>query len=221
MRLQLQLTQNTQPVPFTYLHNLTGAIHKWLGPNSLHDGLSLYSFGRLRKAEKIGKHLYFPQGATWTISFQDSEQAWNLARGITRDASLAFGMRVEQALEMPTPRFDTKVQLATDGEIVIRHKRPDGSREYLLWSDERTTTAMTQLLRKKLQAAGYDEADQSVTVRFDTQYTKAHSKLMDVKGIRHKGSVCPVIIEGTPAAIEFAWLVGVGELTGSGFGALV
>ena len=42
--------------------------------------------------------------------------------------------------------------------------------------------------------------------------------LMDVKGIQHKGSICPVIIEGTPEALQFAWLVGVGELTGSGKG---
>jgi CRISPR-associated endoribonuclease Cas6 len=29
-----------------------------------------------------------------------------------------------------------------------------------------------------------------------------------------------VVVAGTPEAMRFAWLVGVGELTGSGFGAL-
>ncbi|WP_020599890.1 CRISPR-associated endoribonuclease Cas6 [Spirosoma panaciterrae] len=221
MRLQLQLTPNAQPVPFTYLHKLTGAIHKWLGPNALHDAISLYSFGRLRGGEKVGSNLYFPHGAKWTVSFHDSEQAWILAKGILRDDCLAFGMRVEKVLEVNCPQFQPKVCLATDGEIIIRNKRADGSREYLLWSDERTSDSMTQLLRKKLQQAGYNNDHQSITVRFDRHYAKAHSKLMDVKGIRHKGSVCPVIIEGTPEAIRFAWLVGVGELTGSGFGALV
>jgi CRISPR/Cas system endoribonuclease Cas6 (RAMP superfamily) len=28
-------------------------------------------------------------------------------------------------------------------------------------------------------------------------------------------------VEGTPEAVQFAWTVGAGELTGSGFGALV
>ena len=37
---------------------------------------------------------------------------------------------------------------------------------------------------------------------------------------RHKGSVCPVVVKGPPEAVQFAWQVGVGELTGSGFGAL-
>ncbi|RMF43851.1 MAG: CRISPR-associated protein Cas6, partial [Bacteroidetes bacterium] len=30
----------------------------------------------------------------------------------------------------------------------------------------------------------------------------------------------PVILTGTPEALTFAWTCGVGELTGSGFGAL-
>ncbi len=222
MRLQLQLTPNTQPVPFTYLYNLVGSLHKWIGDNnSLHDGMSLYSFGRLTGAEKIGKHLYFPHGATWSVSFQDSDYAWALAKGILRDDSLAFGMRVTEANEMTMPSFAKRVRLATDGEIVVRTKRPDGSRQYLLWSDEAADDKMTQLMRKKLQAAGYDESHQNISIRFDRHYEKARTRLMDVKGIQHRGSVCPVIIEGTPEAIEFAWLVGVGELTGSGFGALV
>jgi CRISPR/Cas system endoribonuclease Cas6 (RAMP superfamily) len=29
-----------------------------------------------------------------------------------------------------------------------------------------------------------------------------------------------VVVTGTPEAVQFAWTVGVGELTGSGFGAL-
>ena len=222
MRLQLQLTPNTQPVPFTYLYNLTGSLHKWIGHNnSLHDGMSLYSFGRLVGGEKIGKNLYFPHGATWSVSFQDSDHAWALAKGILKDHSLAFGMRVTEANEMPAPSFAGRVRLATDGEIVVRMKRPDGSRQYLLWSDEAADAKMTQLMRKKLRVAGYDESHQNISIRFDRDYHKARTRLMDVKGIKHRGSVCPVIIEGTPEAIEFAWLVGVGELTGSGFGALV
>lgn len=221
MRLQLQLSPNTHPVPFTYLYNLTGALHKWLGKNSLHDGMSLYSFGRLTGAEKIGNNLYFGQGATLSVSFHDSSNAWALAKGIIQDDSLAFGMRVERALEMPTPRFETRHRLGIDGEIIVRTKRPDGSRKYLIWSDEEADDHMTQLMRKKLQFAGLSEAHQNITIRFDRTYMKARTKLMSIKGINHRGSVCPVIIEGTPEAIEFAWLVGVGELTGSGFGALI
>jgi CRISPR-associated endoribonuclease Cas6 len=221
MRLQLHLSPNTQPVPFTYLYNLTGALHKWLGKNALHDGVSLYSFGRLNGSEKIGNNLYFGQGATLTVSFHDDTNAWALAKGIIQDDSLAFGMRVEKALEVPTPRFGSRVRFGIDGEVIVRKKRPDGSRQYLLWTDEDADEQMTQLMRRKLRLAGFSEAHQHITIRFDRTYPTPRSKLMTVKGIKHRGSVCPVVIEGTPEAIEFAWLVGVGELTGSGFGSLI
>ena len=45
MRIHLKTTANTQPVPFNYQQKLVGTIHKWIGPNSIHDKISLYSFG--------------------------------------------------------------------------------------------------------------------------------------------------------------------------------
>lgn len=50
MRLHLKLSANSQPVNFNHLPVLAGALHKWLGPNSEHDGLSLYSFSWLQGA---------------------------------------------------------------------------------------------------------------------------------------------------------------------------
>ncbi|WP_460879488.1 CRISPR-associated endoribonuclease Cas6 [Pontibacter rugosus] len=44
--------------------------------------------------------------------------------------------------------------------------------------------------------------------------------MLTIKGVDHKCSSCPVVVEGTPSITRFAWLVGIGELTGSGFGAL-
>lgn len=51
MRPNLRLTGNTQPVPFDHLHQLTSALHKWLGTNEEHNRLSLYSFSWLDGAK--------------------------------------------------------------------------------------------------------------------------------------------------------------------------
>jgi CRISPR/Cas system endoribonuclease Cas6 (RAMP superfamily) len=58
MRLHLYLSPNERPVPFDYQHYLTGAFHKWLGANDLHDRLSLYSLswlyeGRARRGFRV------------------------------------------------------------------------------------------------------------------------------------------------------------------------
>ncbi|HKJ32466.1 MAG TPA: CRISPR-associated endoribonuclease Cas6, partial [Balneolales bacterium] len=86
--------------------------------------------------------------------------------------------------------------------------------------DEEADAALTRVLRKKLEKAGYETKDREVMVGFDRSYPKAKTKLVDIKGIKMKASMCPVIVQGTPEAVQFAWNVGVGELTGSGFGAL-
>lgn len=220
MRLQLLLSPNTEPVPFNYLHQLTGALHKWLGRNDLHDGPSLYSFGWLQGGEKIGKSLYFLENARWAVSFHDESRAWQLARGILKDPSLAFGMEVKKALEMPLPAYKDQAYCKVDGMVLARQKRPDGSRAYLLWDDPKADEVLTGQLRQKLTRAGFGNEHLQATVRFDRSFEKARSRCTTIKGVTHKGSECPVIITGTPEAIRFAQLVGVGDLTGSGFGAL-
>ena len=228
MRIQLVLSPNTEPVPFSYLPYLRQAVHKWLGPNDIHNDLSLYSLGWLKGGQMMSKrYLHFPEGATWNLGFYDSDLGWELAKGILADKQLAFGMKVEKALEINSPKFGNQARFLVDGAVLVRDKRDDGSRECVLWNDIRADVLMTQKLIHKMQKAGLDMQHQEVKVRFDRSYTKAEPKVMTVKrmpngkDIQHKGSVCPVIIEGTPEAIQFAWLVGVGELTGSGFGALV
>ena len=108
--------------------------------------------------------------------------------------------------------------------MVARRRRDDGSREYLLYDDERADAALTRTLRRKVDAAGLDVAPDAVRVRFDRGDDGADTKLATIEKdgheIHHKGSVCPIIVEGPTEASRFAWNVGVGELTGSGFGAL-
>jgi len=71
---------------------------------------------------------------------------------------------------------------------------------------------------KKLASVGVNSS--GLTIEFDNTYSKPQSKLIHYKNILNKASICPVIIEGTPDQIAFAWNVGIGNSTGIGFGAL-
>lgn len=57
-------------------------------------------------------------------------------------------------------------------------------------------------------------------VSFDKNYFNPKTKLVRINGIDSRANFCPVIIEGNPEAIRFAWNVGVGHSTGCGFGAI-
>ena len=223
MRLQLQLTPNTQPVPFNHLHCLTGAIHKWLGPaNDQHDGLSLYSFGWLRGGKRERNGLVFPRGATWNVSFFENVATRQLLTGLLKQPDVVSGMRVIATNELPTPNFGESYLFKTDGSsIVARTNREDGTRAYLFWDDPIAEETVTGILKQKLQKAGYTGDDLAVRVSFDRSYAKARTRNIKIKNTEHRGSECPVLVEGTPEAVRFAWLVGIGDMTGSGFGGLL
>ena len=137
-----------------------------------------------------------------------------------QDPEVAYGLRVFEVQEQAVPAFSGCYRFLVDGPVLARRKRDDGGQEYLLWDDPAADAALTRVLRWKLKRAGYAGDDLEATVQFDRTYARPRSKLATIKGIRHKGSECPVVVTGTPEAVRFAWLVGAGELTGSGFGAL-
>jgi len=225
MRLNLTLSPNTNLVSFDHLHRLTGTLHKWLGPdNDLHDGPSLYSVGWLKGGRVEDGALTFPEGARWRLSFWDAAAAKQVLDGLLQDPSVFAGMRVMEAQQQETPAFSGGYRFDVDAPVIARRRRDDGSREYLLYDDERADAALTRTLRAKMKAASLDTDPSETQVRFDRGYDGARTKLATIeKGgheVHHKGSDCPVIVEGPPEASRFAWNVGVGELTGSGFGAL-
>ena len=221
MRLQLRISRNSEPVPFDHIPWLLGVLHKWLGPdNPEHDAMSLYSMGWLMGAQAHDGALNFPRGATWTLGFYGMDPTRRLTEGILNDPLLFRGMRVLDVQKQTPPFFASVRTFRVASPVIARRHREDRSQEYLLWNDERADTALTNVLQAKLAAAGFRGEHLNTTVHFDHSYRKGYPKLVAIKGIKHKGSMCPVVISGTPEALAFAWSVGVGELTGSGFGAL-
>lgn len=220
MRLNLRLTGNTEPVPFDHLHKLTGTLHKWMGWNKVHDETSLYSFGWLKGAQRQDGHLIFPRGATWSVSFFEDDYAKQFLAGLMLAPEVFAGMRAFDVQQQLTPAFSGCSRFEVDAPVIARRQCEDGGKDYLLWDDMAADSALTRVLRWKLHRACFQGSDLDATVTFDRTYQNARTKLTTIKGIHHKGSECPVVITGTPEAVRFAWLVGVGELTGSGFGAL-
>lgn len=134
---------------------------------------------------------------------------------------MAFGMKVYKQSTKPTPNFGSVFRFEVDSPVLTRMNRDDNSRKHLTFEDEKADSSLTRTLRSKLREAGFSNGDREVIVGFDRSYQNAHTKLIEIKdGIKLKTSICPVIVAGTPKAVQFAWNVGVGEMTGSGFGCL-
>jgi CRISPR-associated endoribonuclease Cas6 len=158
------------------------------------------------------------------LSFFEDEAARRIQVGILQDASLFAGMHVLEVREQHTPAFSGPHRFKVDSPVVVRTRRDDGSREYLTYDNPMSDRLLTRGLQAKMRLAGLGDEHTGGWVRFDRQYRGARTKLATIRkgrhAVRHKASLCPVVVGGTPQAARFAWNVGVGHLTGSGFGAL-
>ncbi len=218
MRLLLHLSPNTAPVPFDHLHQLTGALHKWLGLNDAHDALSLYSFGWLSGGKAQNGALSFPDGPGWTISFYDDALAKRLVAMAVDKPEAAYGMRVQEVQFAPEPDFSGEERFVSASPILTRRNRDDGGRDHLTWDDPAADATLTRTFHRKLESAGLPA--EGTRIVFDRSFRGAKTKLCHIKGNAYRANACPIIATGTPEALRLLWLCGAGEMTGSGFGAL-
>ena len=229
MRLHFNLSPNTEPISFAYQHKLTGVFHKWLAANDLHDAISLYSLSWLDGSRRIANRLEFPNGAKWFVSFYEDEYAERLVIGALSDPEMFGGMRVTRIEQQATPDFGEKYKFKAASPVFVKGKPPaDGKPpHHYLYCEPKSDELLTATLIHKMDAASraanevrFNNADKQVKVSFDREFAHPKIKLVRIKNIDHKTSVCPVIVEGTPKALQFAWNVGIGNGTGSCFGSL-
>ncbi|MCG8699426.1 MAG: CRISPR-associated endoribonuclease Cas6 [Bacteroidales bacterium] len=218
MRLYLKLTPNKSPVPFNYQEKLTGALHKWLGTNSLHDTMSLYSFSWLHGGHKTGSFLTFPNGAEWFISAWSNETIKDMIKGIQSDNEIAHGIFVREIMIRENPDFTAMEHFKLASPVFI--KRSVGkSNKYYTYNDQEAGELLTETLKNKMNIAGISGSDFEIC--FDKEYCNPKTKVITYKGIKNKANICPIRIKGNAETKAFAWCVGVGSSTGIGFGALV
>jgi len=218
MRIYLRLSSNTTVVPFNYQQQLVGAFHKWLGENELHDNISLYSLSWLSKGNARKKGLDFPNGSTFYISAPDPDLLSKLVNGVFQGHHICWGMEVESVTIQRTPKFGTKQKFYAQSPILIKRKElGEKHHRYFYPADKESNFYLTETLKQKLLKAGLSN---DVSVKFDPEFEKPIIKIIQYRNIAIKASICPVIVEGDPRAVQFAWEVGVGNSTGICFGAL-
>ncbi|UPK72083.1 CRISPR-associated endoribonuclease Cas6 [Chitinophaga filiformis] len=218
MRLYLQITRSTETVPFNYQHYLTGALHKWIGAeNDIHDKTSLYSFSWLQQVNTNADGIRTTDRSSFFISAYDDKLIKKILYGIRQDPVIGFGIKVSGVQITAPPAFSNKEIFRTASPILIK-KRQDNNEKHIEYNDPHAGKYLTEVLQKKLTIAGL--SGEGLSIGFDMTYPSPRTKIVKYKEIGNRVNICPVIIEGSPEQIEFAWHVGVGNSTGIGFGAL-
>ena len=219
MRIHISTTKNTSLVPFDYQQKLVGTIHKWIGPNSIHDRISLYSFSWLKGGEMKANALSFPNGATMFLSFYDDDTMKQVVRTILDDPQMFCGMSVVNITIDDVPLLEDRETFYCASPIFIKRKMEDGSIKQFTYNDEQAGMLLKETLAAKMREAGLPE-DDTLDVRFDMSYERKKFKFICYRGVGNKASLCPVVIKAKPETKLFAWHVGIGNCTGIGFGAI-
>lgn len=221
MKLFLQISPSKTLVPFDHLPVLVGTFHKWAGADNIfHDKISLYSFSWLKggKANQDKTGLRFPNGAHWIIGIYDDSLTKKVLQGILKDPTINYGMTVRDVVLQEAPYFGTSKVFNVASPVLAKRKREDGSTHHCLYYEPEADEVLTRVLHAKLKAAGMK--DETATVRFHRQYVQPRTHKINYRNVESRASTCPVLITGKPETLAFAWEVGVGHSTGSGFGAL-
>jgi CRISPR-associated endoribonuclease Cas6 len=206
MRIYLQLTRNKKTIPFNYQSYLTGAIHKWLGDNEHHGALSLYSFSWLENVTtRKNTGIMLNNNSYFFISAFEEDLIKNIIKGIMIDPSICFGSEVAEIQITHTPAFSSTEKFFIGSPVFIK-RRFDNSEKHITYDHPQCNVYLTETLQKKLKAAG--QPFENIQVKFDPSYSSAKTKVIKYKEISNRVNICPVIIEGTPEQIGFAWNVG-------------
>ncbi len=217
MKFRIHFSNNTETVPFNYAHHLCSVFHHWLGPNDLHDMMSLYSLGWLKHGKASKGGLDFPNGSSWEIGIQEAEIAERLIQGLLLKPTVLYGMQVRRVDRVESPAFEgSSFRFLAGSPVTLWKVEKDNSRTYICYDrPEQSASIITRILRKEMAMAGLD--NEPARIWFDPDFPRPKTKLIDIKGIKNRGSVCPVIVEGSPHVQKLAWTVGAGELIGVGF----
>ncbi|RYU92864.1 CRISPR-associated endoribonuclease Cas6 [Emticicia agri] len=219
MRLILNLSRNKVIVPFNYQEVQVSKLHYWLGKNDIHDSLSLYSFSWLKGGKAIdNRGLDFRQGAQYFISCFDVDLIKQIIKSIQQDNHFEYGMGITSLSLQKEPQFMEENRFQVGSPVFIK-RTVEGNSKFYYPSDDKANLLLTETLINKLKKANINH--KGVKVSFDENYQNILVKGTTYKGIQNKGTICPIIIQGTPEQLAFAWNVGVGNSTGIGFGSLI
>lgn len=217
MRIHIQFISNGKRIPFNYQPVLTGALHKWIGRNEIHDDISLYSFSWFMGGDASREGLRFNKEGHFFISSFDGEVLRKIIRGIQSDPLIGYGLTVKEVILQEDPAFQSAATFFCASPILIKRRTAQKEIHYT-YDNQESDQYLTETLRTKLKKAGL--SDKGVTVGFDRNYNAPRTKVIYYNSIGNKANLCPVKITGTPEQIAFAWNVGAGNSTGIGFGAL-
>ncbi len=246
MRIQILAdVRNSITIPINYNHLLVGAIYRFLAESNpeyatfLHDQgyhadkkrFKLFTFSQLMAERRriLGTEIQFGSTLTWFVSSPVEQFLSHFADTLLTQGRLAIGqhhLKIRDVKVPRVPRFHTEMEFRCFSPIVmsaIRENNGQPRTHYCLPDDPELSELIRQNLLRKHQAIhGRAPQNDTLSFRFDDRYIHRKqgrvTRLVDFKGIKVRGTLCPFHVSGSVALIQVGYECGFGDKNSAGFG---
>ncbi|MDE0085312.1 MAG: CRISPR-associated endoribonuclease Cas6 [Candidatus Poribacteria bacterium] len=246
MRIQILADVGKQiTLPINYNHLLVGAIYRFLAESNpeyadfLHDEgyqvaekrFKLFTFSQLMAERRriTGEQIHFRSTLTWFVSSPIEQFLSHFADTLLTQGRLSIGQQQLKILDVNIPRtpgFQSDMRFRCLSPIVMSAVREhEGQRRthYCLPDDPDLSELIRQnLIRKHEAIHGSIPQNDALKFRFDDNYIHKKqgrvTRLVDFKGIKIRGILCPFRVSGSPTLIQTGYECGFGDKNSAGFG---
>ena len=246
MRIQILAdVGNGITLPINYNHLLVGAIYRFLAESNpeyadfLHDEgyqtaekrFKLFTFSQLMAERRriTGEQIHFRSTLTWFVSSPIDQFLIHFADTLLTEGRLTVGscqLKIKDVTVARVPRFRSEMEFRCLSPIVMSAVRiNDGQRRthYCLPDDPKLSELIrNNLIRKHEAIHERVPQDDTFSFRFDEAYIRRKqgrvTRLVDFKGIKIRGIMCPFHVSGSVALIQTGYESGFGDKNSAGFG---
>ena len=232
-------------LPINYNSLLTSVIYRFLAESDpeyadfLHNQgyeieqkyFKLFTFSQLMAEHRRvnGDRIYFGSTLAWSVSSPIEVFLSHFAATLLTEGRLTLGghqIQIRDVTVPRMPRFQSEMRFRCLSPIVIstvRERNGEQVMHYCLPEDPAFSKLVRQnLIRKHEVIHGRLPADDAFALEFDKNYIERKqgrvTRLIDFKGIKVRGVLCPFRVSGSPALIQIGYECGFGDKNSAGFG---
>ncbi len=232
-------------LPVNYNHLLAGVIYRFLAESDpeyasfLHEEgyraaekrFKLFTFSQLMAERRriTGDNIHFRSTLTWYVSSPVERFLSHFADTLLTEGRLSLAQRQLPITDVTIPRiphFRPEMRFRCLSPIVMTTTREYHGKQamhYCMPDDPALSELIRQnLIRKHEAIHGRAPHDDTLTFAFDKAYIDRRqgrvTRLIDYKGIKIRGIMCPFRVTGNPALIQIGYECGFGDKNSAGFG---
>lgn len=212
MKLRFQADTQGTILPYDYPSQIGREYYRRTTGD--HDGQSTHSIGWIRGGEvdATRQGLVISGTPTWSLGVGRTAPLKDFLASVDEDPELLDGVEISYPRPVSAPEKSSVLYFAESPVLARR------GREHLRYDDPKANETITHSLKLKLQKL----VGQEVPVQAEFVPTEsAQTKVMSTGKARHMGNLCRIRVETAPEAQKLVASVGIGALTGMGFGSVI